>query len=95
MSDPPTGPEAQIRQLYFELKAIGYPADLARTGCAVTLLANGISALAKALGQLAADRYGDDVPPETALMIGHADTAAGVATRIALGSLDLESLDDE
>jgi hypothetical protein len=95
MSDPPTGPEAQIRQLYFELKEVGYPADLARTACSVTLLANGISALAKALGQLAADRYGEDVPDETALMIGHADTAASVATRIALGSLDLEWRSDE
>lgn len=98
MSDEPpplTGPEAQIRRLYADLLQAGQAADEARTSVAIATLSNGLSALCLALHEMAAAQYGGSVPRSVELMIGHAHTAATVAARVTLGSLDLGKADGE
>lgn len=92
---PVTGPEAQVRALYRELREDGQAADEARSAVAIATLANGLSALCVAVHEMATERYGDAVPPSILGMIGHANTASRVTARIVLGSLDLDGTDGE
>lgn len=93
MSDHPITALEQVRELYRTLRELGYPADLARTGCSIALLSNAVSALCTVLRQVTKDHYGDNVPAEIALMTEHAETAASVAIEAALGSLALDAPD--
>lgn len=87
--------EEQVRRLYFQLKEVGYPDDLARTGCSIAILVTAVDALAKALNQLALDHFGDKVPADLMQLIGHAGAAAAVSYAAALGTLDLTPTTDD
>jgi hypothetical protein len=87
VSDEPTTAAEQVRELYSELRQLGYPPESARIGSSIALLSNSVSALCTVLRQLAKDRYGDNVPAEITLMTAHAETAALTALDAALGTL--------